>query len=341
VGARHDRPSESHVVASGADPLSDVLHSVSLTGALFFLVDVASPWAADVPAADAFASIILPDAEQIVSYHIVTRGPCWGALHDGPPVRLETGDILLIPHGDPYAIWTGTERRAAGPVEEALAFFKMMAAGQQRPVRREGAGAERLRLVCGFLGCDVRPFNPVVAALPRLVRLRPPPSAADRLGHLIEYALAESEERRSGGRSVLLRLSELMFVEVVRRYLAALPPDEAGWLAALRDPLLGQALALIHAEPARPWTLSRLAKEAGTSRSTLAERFTHVVGRPPMHYLALWRMQLAAKQLSHGAAKIRGIALDVGYESEAAFSRAFKKLLGMSPATWRQRKRPG
>lgn len=341
MGARHDRPSETLAGASEADPLSDVLHSVSLTGALFFLVDVASPWSADVPSADAFAPIILPGAEQIVSYHIVTRGPCWGALLDGPPLRLETGDILLIPHGDPYAIWTGPERHSPGPVDEALEFFRMMAASQFPPVRSEGAGTDRLQLVCGFLGCDVRPFNPVLAALPRLARLRPPLAEPNRLGHLIEFALAESQEPRSGGRSVLLRLSELMFVEVVRRHLAALPPDETGWLAGLRDPLLGRALALLHGQPARPWTLTVLAKEVGISRSTLADRFTHFVGRPPMQYLALWRMQAAAKRLSDGTAKVRAVALDVGYGSEAAFSRAFKKALGMSPAAWKQRTRAG
>jgi AraC-like DNA-binding protein len=136
---------------------------------------------------------------------------------------------------------------------------------------------------------------------------------------------------------VLLRLSELMFVEVVRRHLAALPRPEAGWLAALGDPEVGRALALLHARPGEPWTLDSLGREAGLSRSTLAQRFTDMVGEPPMRYLARWRMQLAARRLADGGAKVQAVALEVGYDSEAAFSRAFKKIVGTSPAGWRKR----
>lgn len=326
-------------VGVNADPLSDVLQTVRLTGALFFLLDASAPWVIEVPEATAFGSILLPGAQQIVSYHIVRTGACWGGLVDQPPVRLEAGDILLIPHGDPYVMSSAPGMRAENARELAQTFFRMMAAGQLPSVVSEGGGGpEQTHVVCGFLGCDMRPFNPVLGALPPLVHLRPPPRPeGDRLGHLIEFALAESLEQRSGGQCVFLRLSELMFVEVVRRYLASLPGDQTGWLAGLRDPVLGQALAMLHGRPAHGWTLEKLAKDVGLSRSALADRFAHVVGQPPMQYLAHWRMQVAARLLADGGAKVCAVASDVGYDSEAAFSRAFKKIVGMPPAVWRKR----
>lgn len=182
------------------------------------------------------------------------------------------------------------------------------------------------------------PFNPILATLPPLVHLRPPrPPAGDRLSQLIEFALTESSEKRAGSDCVLLRISELMFVEMVRRYLTALPPEQTGWLAALRDPSVGRALRLLHRAPSRAWTVDDLAKQAGLSRSALSERFTSVLGQAPMQYLTRWRMQVAARLLTDAVAKVSAVALEVGYDSEAAFSRAFKKAVGVPPARWRDR----
>jgi AraC-like DNA-binding protein len=195
-------------------------------------------------------------------------------------------------------------------------------------------------VLCGFLGCDALPFNPVLAALPRLLHVRGTAGHGDdRLGHLIEFALAEVAEPRAGRACVLLRISELMFVEVVRRYLASMPAEQTGWLAGLRDPEVGRALAWLHRQPAHGWTVEELGRRSGLSRSTLAERFTALVGQPPMQYLARWRMQIAASLLADDRSKVSSVALEVGYDSEAAFSRAFKSLVGCSPAAWR--KRPG
>ena len=215
----------------------------------------------------------------------------------------------------------------------------MMASGQLPFVVQEGgAGPERLHVICGFLGCDALPFNPVLATLPRLLPVRRPLAAGgDRLAALVEFAVDESREKRAGSRSVLLRLGELMFVEVVRRHLVTLPEAQRGWLAGLRDPLVGRALARLHTQPGQSWTLDELAREVATSRSVLAERFAHFVGEPPMHYLARWRMHLAATLLADNAAKVSAVAREVGYDSEAAFSRAFKKLTGVAPAAWRHR----
>lgn len=324
--------------AAEVDVLSDVLRTVKLTGALFFPLQATSPWADEIPAATVFAPAVLRGAQHVVSYHIVTRGACWATPVDGPAVRLEAGDILVVPHGDPYVMSSAPGMRSEAPTDAVLSFFRQMATGTAPSMVTEGGGGpERADLVCGFLGCDVRPFNPVLETLPRLVHLSRPAAANDHLGHLIEFALAESRLRRSGAQCVLLRLSEVLFVEVVRRYLDGLAAGQTGWLAGLRDPIVGHALALLHDRPAHSWTLERLAREIGVSRSALAERFTQFVGQPPMRYLAHWRMQLAARLLSDSAAKVAAVARDVGYDSEAAFSRGFKKIVGIPPATWRRR----
>jgi AraC-like DNA-binding protein len=318
------------------DVLSDVLRTVRLTGALFFPMEASSPWADQIPAAATLAATLPHDVQHVVSYHVVTRGACWATLPGHAPVRLETGDILVIPHGDPYVMSNAPGSHSEASTDAVLAFFREMASDSAALLVTEGGGGpERASLVCGFLGCDLRPFNPVLATLPRLVHL-PRSSGDDRLGQLIEFALAESRQRRSGARCVLLRLSEVLFVEVIRRYVDALAPGQAGWLAGLRDPIVGHALALLHERPTENWTLERLAAEIGTSRSALADRFTHLVGQPPMHYLARWRMQLASRLLSDDRTKVSGVALEVGYQSEAAFSRAFKRIVGISPDTWRR-----
>jgi AraC-like DNA-binding protein len=346
---RAAEPGTSECTMAGAmqpDPLSDVLRNVRLTGTLFFLWHVSWPYATPVPSGRVFAPIVLPRAQQIISYHIVTQGSCWGALIGEAPVRLEAGDILLIPHGDAYVMSSSAQMCAAAQfdMEPSLQFFRRMAAGELPFVVEDGdGGATSTRLICGFLGCDVRPFNPVLAALPRLVHLRAPADPArERLQTLVDYTLAEARQRRPGGQCVVVRLSELMFVEVVRRWLAEGEANteaartRSDWLAGLRDPLVGRALMKLHGKPAAAWTLETLAGEVGASRSRLAESFTRFVGQPPMQYLTQWRLQLAARMLADGSAKVAAVARDVGYQSEASFSRAFKRFVGSSPAQWRQ-----
>jgi AraC-like DNA-binding protein len=322
----------------GADVLSDVLEAVRLTGSLFFIVDASLPWVAEAPDAAALAPVILPRAQHVVSYHVILEGACWCGMAGLRPVRLEAGDVLVVPHGDAYALSSAPDVGSGATVDEMLAWFRRMAAGELPVVVTEGGGgAGTVRIVCGFLGCDALPFNPVLATLPRILRIRPPcDRGADRLHDLAALATAEAREQTLGSRSVLLRIGELMFVEALRRYLAGPTMHESGWLAGLRDPLVGRVLSHLHREPHRAWTLEALAREVAASRSVLAERFTHFVGQPPMHYLMRWRMQLAAARLSDHAAKISAVAQEVGYESEAAFSRAFKRLTGVPPALWRE-----
>ena len=322
------------------DTLSDVLQAVRLTGAVFFLVDASTPWVAEAPASADLAPAILPHAQHIVSYHVVSQGVCWCESPGQTPLRLEAGDVLVVPHGQPYQLASPCGLRTGWSSDEALGWFRAMAAGQLPFVVTEGGGGpERLRLVCGFLGCDALPFNPFLTMLPALVRVRVGGDAGPRVQALLELAIAESKGARPGSRLVLLRIAELVFVEVLRSYVSTAADDAANWLDGLRDPVVGRALARLHAEPARAWTLPELAREAGASRSVLAERFTSLVGHPPIEYLTQWRMQLAAGRLAAGAAPVSAVASEVGYESEAAFCRAFKKVTGATPASWRSRPR--
>lgn len=321
----------------GIDPLSDVLRSVKLTGALFFLVDASFPWGVEVPRADEFSSIILPGAQHVVSYHVILKGAGWAHVPGVGSTEFEAGDVLVFPHGDPYSMLSSPDHPPEFDAKATMDYFRDMAAGKLPFVSTEGGGGEpRSEFVCGFLGCDMKPFNPVLSTLPRLLRVkRGQPDENDLLSRLIDLTLAEMRQRRVGGASVRLRLGELIFVEVMRRYVESLPVHETGWLAGLRDPSIGKVLVMLHQRPAHPWTLNELARRAGMSRAALAARFTHLVGHAPMQYLSLWRMQVAARLLADHSMKVASVGREVGYESEAAFSRAFKKTVGVSPAAWR------
>lgn len=315
------------------DPLSDVLRVVRLNGAFFYAVEATTPWRVEArPAAD-LAPRILPEAEHLISYHIVTSGRCWGGLQDEPAVELNAGDVLVFPHGDAHAMCSAPEGT------EGRMTLDSTPDRYPHTVQLGPAGAATTTLVCGFLGCDRRPFNPLLATLPPRLRVRGLP--AGWVETFARQVVEESRAHRAGAESVLTRLAELMFVEVLRRHLEDLPPGQTGWLAGLRDEHVGRALTLLHADPRRDWTLEDLARESGLSRSALAERFSQRMGQAPMQYLAQWRMQIAAGLLASGHAKVADVAEQVGYESEAAFNRAFKKLVGVPPATWRKAQRRG
>lgn len=317
-----------------ADALSDVLQTIRLTGAVFFHVDAAAPWVAEAPRSPLIAQSVMRGVQHLISYHVVTRGACWAGLIGEHPVQLLAGDIIVFPQGDRHVVSSEPGMRA-DPRMDAYARVP----DHQLPftLRYGSSGPPDFSIVCGFLGCDVRPFNPLLATLPRLmhVPLRSQPSSP-WLRHLVDAAVSESVQKRHGGESVLARLSELMFVEVVRRHIESLPYGQRGWLAGLRDPFVGRALALLHDRPAHPWTLEELARETGLCRSALAERFTELVEQPPIQYLTQWRMQIAAGLLGTGESTVSETAHRVGYESEAAFSRAFKKFVGVPPALWRR-----
>jgi AraC-like DNA-binding protein len=319
------------------DVLSDLLKTVRLTGAAFFEIAAEAPWAVASPPRDVILPRVLPGADHLIAYHAVTAGRCFATITGGQPIAVEAGEVIVFTNSDAHIMSSSPGMRADPTSPDALDI----AAAARMPflINYGNADAVSARLVCGYLACDSRPFNPLIEALPPVMKAGDP-SGAGWLGQFIRFAVTEATEKRAGGEAVLTKLSELMFIDVVRRYIATIPPEKAGWLAGLRDPMVGKALTLIHDKPEYNWTLETLAKQAGVSRSVLAERFTEVIGIPPMHYVAKWRMQIASELLSNGNTNIAAIAARIGYESEAAFSRAFKKMIGMPPSAWRNRARP-
>jgi AraC-like DNA-binding protein len=319
-----------------ADALSDVLKTVRLTGATFFDVVAKAPWVAESIPREMLLPKILPGAEHLIAYHVLTEGRCFANIIGEEPITVEAGEVIVFTRGDPHVLSSSPGMRSDSVAAETL---DAVTAGQLPFSINYGVdGPISAKVVCGFLACDARPFNPLLDNLPPVIKAGDREDGRARwLGQFIRLATMESAEKRAGGEGVLAKLSELMFIEVIRRYLADLPPEQAGWLAGLRDPFVGKALSLIHARPQRAWTIEILAKDVGLSRSVLAERFADLVGMPPMHYLANWRMQIAAGLLSRGNTNIATVAAEIGYASEAAFSRAFKKVVGVPPSDWGRR----
>jgi AraC-like DNA-binding protein len=310
------------------DPLSDVLRAVRLDGAFFYRVEAGPPWSTYATGARDLLPQVLPAAEHLIPYHILLSGSCWAGLEGRPPVRMEAGDVVVFPHGDAHLMSSGRDLNIAitYPDEGPRRYPETVMLGPD--------GERDTTLVCGFLGCDVRPYNPLLNALPECIHVS---GIADGwLGQFPRQVVEESRAGRAGSETMLTRMAELMFIEVVRTHLMTIPEEQHGWLAGLRDPVVGPALSKIHEEPSRDWSLPDLARATRSSRSVLAERFTAIVGLPPMQYLTRWRLQLAAELLARGSSKIASVAAAVGYESEAAFSRAFKRETGTSPAIWRQ-----
>jgi len=328
------------------DVLSDLLRAVRLRGALFYNIEGADPWVAETPAAREIIPAIMPGAEHMIEFHGLASGACWAAIPGESPVRLEAGDVVLFPQGDAHVMSSAPGLRGEPadvgffftPRPPQLPFSLSLGEAGVTTARLDGGGGARATVVCGFLGCDARPFNPLLGALPRLLHV-PGAGRESWIAHFLRSVVEESNRPRPGGEAVLERMSEMLFVEVLRRYVDGLAPEQTGWLAGLRDPGVGRALALLHERPGDPWTLERLGEEAGLSRSVLHERFVHFIGQPPMQYLTRWRMQLAAVRLRESNAKVIEIALDVGYESEAAFSRAFRREVGEPPGSWRRASR--
>ena len=323
------------------DILSNVLRVVRLHGAVFFNVTGSNEWAAEAPPASVLAPRLMPGVEHVIEYHAVVRGSCWAGIPDGPAVQLFAGDVVMFPHGDAHVVssapgmrgdtdmsWMSDASLDDKPLQIA---YTGSLARHPVPFERDGDTA----VVCGFLGCDRRPFNPLIEALPRLMYLRATEDDA-WIASFTQHAVSESHAKRPGSDAMLARMSEMMFVDAVRRYAERLPEQSSGWLAGLRDRFVGRVMALMHERPARDWTLDELGREVGLSRSSLHERFVELVGVPPMQYLTQWRMQAAARMLVDTRASVASIALDVGYDSEAAFARAFKRLVGKPPGAWRR-----
>jgi AraC-like DNA-binding protein len=313
------------------DALSETLRVVRLVGAIFINGRFTAPWCYHSPSADTAAPLLEPGAERVVIFHLILEGECFVELLDQPVLRLSAGDVVVFPQGHAHRMTSQPGIKPAGGarLEEVLA---------RRPRQLNyGGGGLATRLVCGYLACDARLARMLLAGLPPVVRVNVRGSNAGTwLEASLRYALAEARSPRPGGNGVLAKLAEVLFIEVLRLYMNEQREGRTGWLAGLGDRIVGAALNAMHQRPAHGWTLEELARAANTSRSVLAERFQQLVGSSPMQYLTQWRMLLAANLLASGNAPLARIAEDVGYVTDTAFSRAFRREYGTPPAAWRR-----
>jgi AraC-like DNA-binding protein len=313
------------------DALSETLRVVRLVGAIFINARFTAPWCYQSPRADSAAPLLEPGAERVVIFHLVTEGECYCELGDAAPLRLSAGDAIVFPQGD-------THRMGSAPGLVPAAGNRLDVVFSRRPrLLSHGGGGATTRLVCGYLACDARLARLVLNGLPPVVKVNVRGSNAGVwLEASVRYALAEARSPRPGGNAVLAKLSEVLFIEVLRLYMNEQGEGRTGWLAGVGDRIVGAALAALHKRPAHAWTLDELARTAGSSRSVLAERFVRLVGSAPMQYLTQWRMLLAANLLCRSNAPLANIAEDVGYQTDTAFSRAFRREFGAPPAAWRR-----
>jgi len=312
------------------DLLSDALTFVRLTGALIFRVDIAGPWgiAAD-PKVEKFAPLLPPGTNQIVVFHIVLDGGCWIRR---PPLEwfhVSAGQAVVIAHGDPHDL-CDQPGRITEPFSALLGDRTLL--DLRHASFRTGPG-DSVSLLCGFLGCDRRAFEPLCRSLPPVFTV----DIGARENPLVHYAVANALDDSPGAAGLRGRLAELLFLCTLQTHVHKLPADASGWLAGLRDPLVGKALLALHERPCRRWSVEDLAAATASSRSNLAARFNEIIGEPPMHYLTRLRMQLAARRLTESRHSIASVANEVGYDSSAAFQRAFKRCFGVPPAAWRRR----
>jgi len=317
------------------DVLSEVLKTVKLDGAVFFNGEFSSPWCAREPDACTMASYLPARPKHVIIFHLITEGRGYVRIEDGCGVPLEAGDIVILPQGNAHFMGNG---HPVTPIDSAAQLQRVLAEG--RMISQAGGGGELTKLVCGYLTCDPQLCQVFLAGLPPIVKvhIRDSPSG-QWIESTFQYSVDHAESSGPGSTAVIAKLSEVLFVETLRLYIAKLPPTQTGWLAGVRDPDVGKALALLHKQPSHPWTIASLANEVGLSRSVLAERFRHYLSDTPMGYLTRWRLQLAAQVLSSTSKSVAEVAGEVGYESEPSFNRAFKREFGVPPARFRSQTR--
>jgi len=316
------------------DVLSEVLRVVKLQGALYFNAEFSAPWCFHSARSTDITSLLSPAAEHVITFHFLTEGRAFAQLADGRREEMIAGDIIVFPHGDGHVIGNGS---APQTVDAWREFAKHVADGLK--LVRFGGGGEPTRFVCGFLACDPRLSQVFLSGLPPMLKVHVANEPAGQwLKHSIRFSVDQVCESNSGSGLVLAKLSEVLFVETLRRYITTLPADQTGWLAGARDASIGQALSLLHKEPSHAWTISNLARRVGLSRTRLAERFRHFLGESPMAYLAQWRLKLGAEILGSTEDSVASVARSVGYGSEAAFNRAFKREFDCPPAQFRRKR---
>jgi AraC-like DNA-binding protein len=313
------------------DPLSEVLRAVRLTGGVFLSADFTAPWCVGVRITPEDCAPFLGKAAQIVGYHVVMEGRLLVGLEGEPMAEVGAGEIVLFPQNDNHTL-------ASAPKIKPVNARQLMQPSPDGNVARicHGGSGPTTRIMCGFLANE-ESYNPLIAALPKLLKIDIRQGASrEWVEATVRFAASEFAEGRLASSSVMARLSETLLIEAVRRYSSGLAEQEAGWLKGLKDPYIGRALALIHQNLSAPWSAEALASEVALSRSAFVQRFTSLVGMPPIRYLTVWRLQTAKLNLRETSKTIAQLAHSVGYESEEAFSRAFKRKFGLAPAQWRQ-----
>jgi AraC-like DNA-binding protein len=313
------------------DALSELLRAVKLSGALFFNAEGSKPWCIRATPSRELARCLACNASHVIEFHLVTKGE--GYIRVGAETTpFAAGDLLMVPHGDEHEMGNGF---GAEVQDTATAMAGLLQPGIQ--CSRFGGGGEETRFICGYLGCEAGLIQPLLAGLPRVVRVH---LRTDSAGEWLENSICHAVERASvaapGSDVITARLAEVLFAEALQRYLRQLPPGRTGWLAGSGDAAVGRSLAALHRRPAHPWTLDELAEEASVSRSALTEKFARYLGQSPMAYLADWRLELGADALRTTSRSVVQVAAEVGYESEAAFNRAFKRRFGKPPGEYRR-----
>ena len=317
------------------DALSEVLKAVKLDSAFFFNAEFSAPWCFQSPNSCKLAPYINRSSGHVIVYHLLIEGRAFGRLGDE---RLEIlpGDVLIFPHGDSHTVESGASRHAVNGEGELQRIFS-----QGLKLTRMGGGGEVARFVCGYMVCERSLSQVFLAGLPAMFKVNIRQDDSGRwLENSIRYSIADTKASGAGAEAVLARLCETLFIETLRRYMTLLPNGRIGWLAGARDAEVGRVLALMHRQPAASWTIATLAHEVGISRAVLAERFRQYLGEPPLAYLTRWRLQLGAQMLSSTSQSVAQIASKVGYDSEPAFNRAFKRTFGNPPARYRNETRP-
>ncbi|MDE3201391.1 MAG: AraC family transcriptional regulator [Acidobacteriota bacterium] len=313
------------------DVLSDVLSAVRLQGALFFNAEFTAPWCLSSSGAEGIAPYLPSKDVHLIMFHFLTEGRAYASLPGGERLQLEAGDIVILPHGERHLIGNGFSKN---PIDSMKTFAKNVAEGLK--IVRFGGGGEVTRFVCGYMACDPQLCEMMMLGLPRIFKVS---LATDESGRWIEnsirFSVGESAGTSAGSSLVVGKLSEVLFVETLRRYIATIPAEQTGWFAGLRDPILAKALAELHRQPARDWTVESLSKQVGLSRTRLVERFRHYLKTSPIAYLTSWRMKLSAEALRTTQKTVAEIAYEAGYLSEAAFNRAFKRAFNTPPAQFR------
>ena len=313
------------------DAFSAALSSVHVTAAIFVDAEFTAPWGFVSPPEKQIAPIVAPGTERFVTYHLIVSGEARVRMDGVPDLPVSEGEIIIVPHGDAHTVFNGAPEALTNSADAIGNFWS---GDVQTP--HFGGGGALIKIVCGFFGCERHAAKLFLAGLPPLMKVS---LRGDAAGAWIEGSILhlckEAAAKRPGGAVLLSKMAEALFIESLRRHMEQLPPEQTGWLAGARDAVVGSALALMHRRPSHPWTLAELAAEAGTSRSVLVERFQRFLGEPPLTYLARWRMQLAARRLQTTRNTVLQVAAEVGYESEAAFNRAFKREFSLPPARYR------